>query len=102
MLELETPDAITLRCEEFKELAKNLVLQIAATDPIGIDSKHMLNVVPVQFRNDVNPASSEALLDQDWIKEPTITVGELLHRVEQQLGTPIRITRFTRYGVDDN
>lgn len=101
MLELETPDAITVRCKEFRELAKDLTLQIAATDPVGIDSKHMLNVIPIQFKGEESSVTNEALLDQDWIKEPTITVGELLHRVEEQLGTSIRITRFSRYGVDD-
>jgi translation elongation factor EF-Ts len=101
MLELETPDSITLRCREFKQLAKELVLQIAATDPIGIDGAHMLNVIPIQFRDDESAVAKEALLDQDWIKDQSITVGEMLRKVEEQLGTPIRITRFTRYGVDD-
>lgn len=101
MIELETPDVITLRCKEFKTLALDLAMQIAATDPVGIDSHDMLNVVPTQFRKDVGAVSGEALLDQEWIKDANMTVGAMLNRVEVLLKTPIRIVRFVRYGVGD-
>lgn len=101
LIELETPDEITLRCQEFKDLAMDLALQIVATDPLGIDSRDMRNVIPARFRQEESPVANEALLDQAWIKDPSITVREMLQKVEEVLKTPIRIRRFTRYATNE-
>ncbi len=101
LVEFETPDSITFSCSEFTDLAKDIAMQITATNPTGIDTPSMLNVIPIQFQSGKTDLTEEALLDQPWIKDPSITVRELIAQVSALLKTPIRITRFCRYDVDD-
>lgn len=102
VLELETADEIALRCQEFRELAYDLALQIAATNPVGIDARQMASVLPPNLRSDETGMIDDALLEQDWIKDESITVRELINAVEDALKTSIRITRFTRFDINDN
>jgi len=101
LVELETPDLITVQCEEFIDLAKDIAMHIAATNPTGIDKTSALNVIPIQFKAGIEDLSEEALLEQAWIRDPSITVRELIGRVSTTLKTPIKVTRFCRYDEDD-
>ncbi len=73
---------VTLGCEtdfvakndEFKQLAKDLAMQVAAMDP----------------------EDGEALLAQQFIKDPSMTVKERMEQAIGKLGENISITRFTR------
>ncbi len=77
LLELRCETDFVARSKEFKELAHNLVMQIAAMDPVGIDD----------------------LLKQIYIKDETIIVDDLIKRAIAKLGENIRIERFCRYEI---
>ncbi|CAN0473979.1 unnamed protein product [Discosporangium mesarthrocarpum] len=76
-------------------------MHIAATNPYGIDKSSALYVIPIQFKTGIEDFSEGALLEQAWIKDPTLTVRDLIGNVSKKLKTPIRVTRFCRYGADD-
>jgi elongation factor Ts len=101
LVEFDTPYEITLASAEFQELAKDIAMHIAAADPTGIDANSMLNVIPVKFREGQTGTAAEALLEQNWIKDPRIRIGDLIDEVSAELKTPIRVTRFARYSIDD-
>lgn len=102
LVELEIPDQITALCSEFTDLARDIAMHIAATNPTGLDKTSVLNVIPVQFRAEIEDISEEALLEQAWIRDPSITVRELIENVSSILKTPIRVTRFCRYDANDS
>lgn len=77
LLELRCETDFVARSKEFKELAHNLVMQIAAMDPVSIDD----------------------LLKQIYIKDETIIVDDLIKRAIAKLGENIRIERFCRYEI---
>ena len=89
LLELYTPDDIAVRTREFKSLALDLAMQIAASNPAGVSDEA------------ANEGDTESLMEQAWIKDPSMSVRDLLESVSKVLQAEIRIVRFVRYG-DDN
>lgn len=77
LLELRCETDFVGRSKEFRELAHNLAMQIAAMDPADV----------------------EDLLKQMYIKDETLTVEDLIKRVIAKLGENIKVERFCRYEV---
>ena len=75
LLELRCETDFVAHSDPFKELAKNLAMQIAA----------------------MNPESIEELLEQPFIKDESMTVENLIKGVVAKTGENIRIERFCRY-----
>jgi len=78
LLELEAGADSAADSDEFRQLARDLVLQVA-----GGGAK-----------------SPGELLEQPFIKDPEQLVSYRLHVVSTLLKTSIRITRFVRYDAD--
>lgn len=77
LLELRCETDFVARSREFRELAHHLAMQIAAMEPIDVDD----------------------LLKQMYIKDETITVGDLIKRTIAKLGENIQVERFCRYEI---
>jgi len=75
LLELEADADSAAESDEFRQLARDLVLQVASG----------------------RAKSPGELLDQVFIKDPEQSVSHRLYVVSTLLKTPIRITRFVRY-----
>ena len=78
LLELETDDEVTTRKDEFSELARDLVMQVAAGKAKTVDE----------------------LLGQQFIKDPQQLISHRIYVVSTQLHAPIRVTRFVRYDAN--
>jgi len=65
------------RTEEFKDLAYELAMQVAA----------------------MAPTSNEELLEQEYIRDPQIKVKELIAQAVGKIGENIKIREFTRLEV---
>lgn len=77
LLELRCETDFVARSNEFKELAHNLAMQIAAMDPQNV----------------------EDLLKQVYIKDEALTVEALIKRAMTKFGENIKIERFCRYEI---
>lgn len=77
LLELRCETDFVARSQDFRELAHNLAMQIAA----------------------MNPADIDELIKQVYIKEETLAVDGLIGRVMAKTGENIRVERFTRYEI---
>lgn len=75
LLELRCETDFVARSKEFKELAHNLAMQIAAMDPKDIDD----------------------LLTQLYIKDESLTVDSLIKNIVAKFGENIKVERFCRY-----
>ncbi len=75
LLELRTETDFVARSKDFRELAHDLAMQIAAMAPADVDE----------------------LLSQVYIKDESIKVDELVKRTFAKLGENIRVERFCRY-----
>ena len=78
------------RTDTFKDLAHDLVLQIAAANPLFLSADD----VPPEDGTD---PSEVALLEQPFIKDPGKSVRELVNEVIGKTGENIRVRRFARF-----
>jgi elongation factor Ts len=95
LVELNCETDFVARTDEFRRLARDLAMQIAAAPPQFISSEEM-------------PPEAEAesqlvcLLSQPFIKDPTKTVQEIIAETIAKVGENIKVRRFARFelGVD--
>jgi elongation factor Ts len=95
LVELNCETDFVARTTEFKELAHDLAMQIAASYPQFISSEEM----PPEAETDPQQA---CLLSQPFIKDPARTVQEIIAETIAKVGENIRVRRFARFelGVD--
>lgn len=95
LVELNCETDFVARTAEFKELAHDLAMQIAATAPQFLSGDER----PPEVEADPQTA---CLLSQPFIKDPTKTVQEVIAETVAKVGENIKVRRFTRFelGVD--
>lgn len=120
LVEVNCETDFVARNEEFQELVKDVALQIAAANPSYVKREQ---VPPEQVEREKaiylaqakelgKPAAAmekivhgklekfyqeNCLLEQSFIKDPNVTITEILTQKIAKLGENITIARFTRY-----
>ena len=90
MVELDCETDFVARTDEFKELAHDLAMQVAAMSPQFILEEE------VPEGADVEPQAA-CLLLQPYIKDPTRTVQDLVVETIAKVGENIKVGRITRF-----
>ena len=108
--------------EMFLEFAHNIALHIAATDPryvslsdISEESKEEIKKIfeeevgkidkPRDIKEKILEGKMDAylkertLMEQDYVKNPDITIGEYIKEMIQKFGENIEIARFERFSI---
>ena len=90
MVEINCETDFVARTDEFKELAHNLAMQVAAIPPqfISID-----DAPP----GDTIEAEGVCLLHQPYIKDPSKTVQDIITETIAKVGENIKVSRFARF-----
>ena len=125
MIEVNCETDFVAHRPEFNELAKNIAMQIASNPEIEVicysdisqsvkdklwnfeNEKEDLQNKPEQIRNKIiegrveKSLKKQILLEQEYIRDPNITVNEYLKQVISTLGENIRVTRFVRYRLGE-
>lgn len=88
LVELNCETDFVARNEQFRTLAHDIAMQVAATNPPAVAAEH-----------DTSDLAEEELplLDQPFIKDPKRTVGDLIKEHISALGENIVVRRFVRY-----
>ena len=90
LVELNCETDFVAHTAEFKELAHDLAMQIAATSPQFLTSEE----IPPEAETDPQTA---CLLSQPFIKEPDKTVQEIIAETIAKVGENIKVRRFARF-----
>ena len=124
LLELNCETDFVARTEDFRQLAKDLAMQIAATNPVAIARSDLSqelvekeqNIYHTQALNEGKPEKiidrivsgkmekyyqEAVLLEQPFIKDQERTVQDLLTVAVAKLGENIIIRRFVRFRVGE-
>jgi elongation factor Ts len=80
LVELSSETDFVARNQEFKVLAKEIAMQVAAMDPKSVDE----------------------LLGQAYIRDASKTVGELVTTIAASTGENVRVRRFTRFQLGES
>ena len=87
MIELACETDFVAKNPEFKAMAYDIAMHVAATNPVSVK------------REKPEDAADTILLEQPFIKNPEVTVAGRLSEGTQKFGEKIEITRFTRYSA---
>lgn len=122
LIEVNTESDFVARNEEFKELVKNLTLQITAANPRWVDRESVpedvisqeKEIISAQFKNKP-PAVMEkiaegklkdfyrdnVLLEQVYIRDEDMSVREYIESKIAKLGENIKVKRFIKYEIGE-
>jgi elongation factor Ts len=124
MVEVNCESDFVARTEDFKELVHDIAMHIAATDPRFIRKEDVTQEVmdkerDIQRGRALNEGKPSAvvekmiegrmnkfyeeicLLEQPFVREPTVTVGQLVKTKIAKLGENISVARFVRFKVGE-
>jgi elongation factor Ts len=90
------PEIMFVSSEEISESVKNEVREFeSAKEDLKNKPEEIKNKI-VEGRVEKN-LKKQVLLDQEYIRDPNITVSQYIKQVIGVLGENIKVTRFTRY-----
>jgi elongation factor Ts len=90
MVQLSCETDFVARTDGFKDLAKNLAMQVAAMSPQFVDRE----AVP-EDAGEVD--DQQLLMEQDYIREPGTKISELVKQLAANTGENIVVSRFSRF-----
>lgn len=125
LVEVNCETDFVARRPEFNELAKNIAMQIASNANIEVVSdsdisedlkdevwkfesaKEDLQNKPEEIRGKIiqgrvnKSLKTRVLLEQEYIRDPSITVEEYIKQIIGIIGENIKVRRFTRYTLGE-
>ena len=125
LVEVNCETDFSAKTEDFSEFVKNVAMQIAATSPVSIDRDTVpedllakeREIYSVQAKESGKPEkviekivdgkmkkfySEACLLEQPYVKNPDMTVHDLLNEIMAKTGENVVIRRFARFQLGDS
>ena len=125
MVEVNCETDFVAKSDDFQEFAKNVAMHIAATNPIGITPEDVPaetldrekaiyvdqakqtgkpdNVVEKIVEGKMNKFLKEnCLMQQAYVRNPDITIADLLNELIAKIGENISIKRFVRFQIGES
>ena len=122
LLELNSETDFVARNEAFAQLARDIALHVASADPIGVNPEDVpaellereRRIAEAQVAAEGKPEQIRAmivdgklkkfvaertLLEQPYVRNDKITVGELIKEASGKLGEAISVRRFARFQI---
>lgn len=90
MVEVNCETDFVARTDEFKSLAHDIAMQVAAADPLYLTAE--------EATGDELP-EEVCLLSQPFIKDPQKTVQDIIVEVVAKVGENVGVTRFSRFEI---
>ncbi|MDR1016816.1 MAG: translation elongation factor Ts [Coriobacteriales bacterium] len=120
LVEFSTEKPETTQSDAFKQAARDICLQITATNPGALDRdsfapeviEHEMSIYKAQAADSGKPENIQekiaqgrmnkfykesALVEQEFVKDPDVTIKDYLAKVSKGLGDKIAIKAFYRY-----
>ena len=124
LVELGCETDFVAKTDGFLELANNIAMQVAASNPMAIDesslSEDLINkekeIYIDQAKSSGKPDNvvekivegklkkfkeDSCLIYQSFVKNPDVTIGQLIQEGVSKLGENITINRFTRFSLGE-
>lgn len=120
LLELNCETDFVAKNEEFHLLARDLCMHVAAANPLYVCAEEVpadviakereiaasqvagkpANVIEKIVQGKIEKfLAGVCLMDQPFVKNPDMTVRELLHSAISKMGENMRVSRFVRYQI---
>ena len=93
MIEINCETDFVARTDDFVSLAHDIAMQVAAMSPEFL-------TVEDAAENDI-VTEAKCLLSQPFIKDPSITIQDLINETIGKLGENIRVRKFQRFSLGE-
>jgi len=124
MVEVNCETDFVAKNDDFKSFAKNIAMHIAASNPLGITPEDVPQAV-IEKEKEIYRAQAldlgkpanvldkivegklkkfyqdSCLMNQPYVRNPDITVADLLNELIAKIGENISIKRFVRYQIGE-
>ena len=94
IVEVNCETDFVARTPDFKELAHDLAMQVAAMSPLYVDDSE------IPDGDEVDPQQA-CIMQQPFIKDPSQTVQDLVNEAISKLGENVRVRRFARFSLGE-
>lgn len=124
MVEVGCETDFVAKNEDFQEFARNIAMHIAASNPIGIRPEEIpqeiidkeMEIYKAQAKETGKPEiilekialgklqkflKDNCLMDQPYVRNPEVTVADLLNELIAKIGENITVKRFVRFQVGE-
>ena len=125
MVEVDCETDFVAKSDDFQEFAKNVAMHIAAVSPLGITAEDISadliarekGIYIAQARETGKPDNviekiiegkmgkfikESCLMNQPYVKNPDITIADLLNELIAKIGENISIKRFVRFQIGES
>ena len=125
MVEVNCETDFVAKNEDFLSFAKNIAMHIAATNPLGIRAEDVAeeivnrekeiyqaqalemgkpeNVIPKIVEGKMNKFFKDnCLLNQSYVRDPELSVADMLNELIAKIGENISIRRFVRFQTGED
>ena len=124
LVEVNCETDFVAKSDDFQEFVKNVAMHIAATSPLGINSADVPSEVVAKEKEIYRAQALESgkpeqmvdkiaegklnkffkdscLMNQQYVRDPQITIQDLLNALIAKIGENITIRRFIRYQIGE-
>jgi elongation factor Ts len=124
MVEVNCETDFVAKNEDFKAFAKNIAMHIAATNPVAIKPEDVPEAIiarekeiyraqvlemgkPEHIADKIVDGKMQkffkesCLLNQDYVRDPDITVSDVLNELIAKIGENITVRRFVRFKIGE-
>jgi len=101
LLEVNCESDFVARNEDFARFTKDVAMQIAATSPLYLKKEDVPAEVLENEKNREDFYKNHCLLEQVFVKDPSITINDYLGSIVAKVGENIVIRRFIRYKIGE-
>ena len=101
LLEVDCETDFVARNPDFVQFTKDLSMQIAACDPKYIKREEVSQEVLKEEKDKEQFFKAHCLLEQPFVKDPSITVNDYLGSIIAKLSENIFVRRFIRYKIGE-
>jgi elongation factor Ts len=125
LVEVNCETDFVAKNDDFKDFAKNVAMHIAATNPVGIRREDVkqefiereMEIYRAQAREMGKPEKmiekiaegklekffkDNCLMSQAYVRDPNITIADLLNNLIAKIGENITIKRFVRFQIGES
>jgi elongation factor Ts len=124
LVEVNCETDFVAKTDDFIEMAKNIAMHIAASSPLGIQPEDIDEAVVLKEKEIYRAQALDSgkpekivdkivdgkmskffkdscLLNQAYVKNPDITVGDLINDAIAKIGENITVRRFSRFQIGE-
>jgi len=101
LLEVNCESDFVAANNDFTQFTKDVAMQIAAVNPLYLKKEDVPHEALESEKSEEDFYKNHCLLEQPFVKDPSITINDYLGSIVAKIGENIVIRRFIRYKIGE-